>query len=107
MFALASLLFTLKFLDNNKISNLVVVAISVTLAYMLKSNYQIFMCAIVIVLGLHLLQNYKKQTLAGILLVIVTMFGFKSFVYNHVEKGTGYSLNEGVPMIAYIYMGIS
>lgn len=107
MFALASLLFTLKFLDNNKISNLVIAAISVTLAYMLKSNYQIFMCAIVIVLGLHFLQNYKKQTLAGILLVIVTMFGFKSFVYNHVEKGTGYSLNEGVPMIAYIYMGIA
>ena len=107
MFALSSLLFTLKFLDNNKISNLVIVAISVTLAYMLKSNYQIFMCAIVICLGLHFLQTYNKQTLAGILLVIITMFGFKSFVYNHVENGTGYSLHEGVPMIAYIYMGIA
>lgn len=107
MFALLSLLFTLKFLDNNQIYNIVIVAISVTLAYMLKSNYQIFMCAIVIVLGLYFLQNYKKQTLVGILLVIVTMFGFKAFVYNHVENGTGYSLHEGVPMIAYIYMGIA
>jgi hypothetical protein len=107
MFGLASLFFTLKFLNNHKIYNLIIVAVSITLAYMLKSNYEIFMCAIIIVLGLHFLQTYKKQAIAGIILVIFTMVSFKTFVYKHVENGTGYSLSEGVPMIAYIYMGIA
>lgn len=35
------------------------------------------------------------------------MFSFKTYVYKHVENGTGYSLSEGVPMMAYIYMGIA
>lgn len=107
MFGLAALLFTLKFLNNNKKYNLAIVAVSITLAYMLKSNYQIFACAIIIILLLHFLQSYKKETLLGILAILICMFGFKTYVYHHVEKGTGYSLSEGVPMIAYTYMGIA
>lgn len=106
-FGLIALLFTLKFLNNNKIYNIIISAISISLAYLLKTNYEIFACAIVIVLILHFLQNYKKQCIAGVLLVLLCMLGFKNFTYNHVENGTGYSLSEGIPMIAYIYMGIA
>lgn len=106
-FGLIALLFTLKFLNNNKIYNIIIAAFSISLAYLLKSNYEIFACAIVIVLALHFLQNYKKQCVAGALIILICMFGFKSFTYNHVENGTGYSLSDGVPMIAYIYMGIA
>lgn len=107
MFGIISFLFTLKFLENHKIYNLIITAISISIAYLLKSNYEIFAVAIVAILGLHFIQTYAKQAIAGILLVLVCMFSFKTYVYKHVENGTGYSLSEGVPMVAYIYMGIA
>lgn len=107
MFSLISVLFTLKYLKNGKIYNFFIISISIAIAYLLKSNYQIFSIAIIIVLVLHFLQTYKKESLIGILIVLSVMFSFKTFVYKHVENGTGYSLSEGVPMIAYVYMGIA
>lgn len=107
MFGLIAFLFILRFLENHKIYNLVITAVAISIAYLLKTNYEIFAVAILIVLALHFLQNYTKQTITGILLVLVCMFSFKTYVYKHVENGTGYSLSEGVPMIAYIYMGIA
>lgn len=107
MFGLIALLFTLKFLNNNKIYTLIISGISIALAYLLKSNYEIFACAILIVLILYFLQTYQKKVIAGALIVLFCMLTFKTYVYKHVENGTGYSLSEGVPMIAYIYMGIA
>ena len=107
MCGLIALLFTRRFLENHKIYNLVITGVMIAVAYLLKTNYEIFAVAILIVLGLHLLQNFTKQTIAGMLLILVCMFSFKTYVYKHVERGTGYSLSEGVPMIAYIYMGIA
>ena len=107
MFGLIAFLFTLKFLDNNKIYYLAITGMSIALAYLLKSNYEIFACAVIIVLFLYFLQTYKKQAIAGTLLVLLCIFTFKTYVYKHVENGTGYSLSEGVPMISYIYMGIA
>lgn len=107
LFGLIALLFTLKFLNNNKIYNIAIAGGSISLAYLLKSNYEIFACAIIIILALYFLQTYKKQAIAGAILILFCMFTFKTYVYKHVENGTGYSLSEGVPMIAYIYMGIA
>lgn len=107
MFGLIALLFTLRFLENTKIYNLIISGITISIAYLLKTNYEIFAVAILVILILHFLQSYTKQTIAGILLILVCMFSFKTYVYKHVENGTGYSLSDGVPMIAYIYMGIA
>ncbi len=107
MFGLIAFLFTLKFIESNKVYNLVITAVAISVAYLLKTNYEIFAVAILIILFLHFLQAFTKQTIAGILLVLVCMFSFKTYVYKHVENGTGYSLSEGVPMMAYIYMGIA
>ena len=35
------------------------------------------------------------------------MFTAKTVIYSTIEKNTGYYLNNGVPMISYIYMGIA
>lgn len=107
MFGLIAFLFTLRFIENYKVYNLIITAIAISIAYLLKTNYEIFSVAILVILGLHFLQTYTKQAIAGILLILVCMFSFKTYVYKHVENGTGYSLSEGVPMVAYIYMGIA
>lgn len=107
MFALLALLFTIKFIEKNNTYKLVIIAISITLAYMLKSNYQIFLCAIIIILILNAIQNKKTKPIIGAVAILITMFGFKSFVYSTIERNTGYSLDTGVDMTAYVYMGIA
>lgn len=107
MFGLIALLFTLKYIKNNKIYNLVIIAISITIAYMLKSNYQIFLCAIIIILGLHTIQIKKVIPIFGILGILITMFGFKTIIYTTISNNTRYSLDTGVSMTAYVYMGIA
>ena len=107
MFGLIALLFTLKYIKNNKIYNLVIIAISITIAYMLKSNYQIFLCAIIIILGLHTIQIKKVIPIFGILGILIAMFGFKTIVYTTISNNTRYSLDTGVSMTAYVYMGIA
>lgn len=107
MFGLLALLFTLKYLDKTEPYKLVIIAISITLAYMLKSNYEIFLCAILIVLVLKAFQTKQKTPIIGAIVILIAMFSFKSLIYTIIEKNTGYSLDTGVDMTAYIYMGIA
>lgn len=60
MFALVATLFTLKFLKNKKLYNLAIIAITITIAYMLKSNYEIFMLGIICVIILDIMKGNTK-----------------------------------------------
>ena len=106
-FGLIAILFTLKFIDSNKIWHIGIIAISITLSYLLKSNYEIFLFAIIIELLLKLLRDFNIKSLLGITVIITMVFGVKSILYNHFEKTTNFSLDTGVPMTSYIYMGIA
>lgn len=106
-FALIAVLFTLKFTDSNKAWHLAIVAISITISYLLKNNYEIFLIAIIIELGLKALRDLKLKPLIGIVCILVTVFSVKTIVYTCFEKATNYSLDNGVPVISYIYMGIA
>lgn len=106
-FGLIAILFTLKFLNSNKIWHLAIVAFSITLAYLIKSNYEIFLFAIIIELTLQAIKNLKIKPILAIALIIASVFGTKTIIYTCTEKITGYSLNNGVPVISYIYMGIA
>lgn len=107
MFGLLALLFVLKYFESHKFWHLIVVAISITIAYILKSNYEIFLCAILVELLLYTIINRKFKPLLGMAMIIICVFGTKSLVYSYVEYKTGYSLDTGVDMSAYIYMGIA
>lgn len=107
MFALIAVLFTIKFLKNRKIYNVIIIASSLAISYLLKSNYQIFMLGILLVLVLDIIKNGKFKYILSIFGILVITFGLKLSVYTTFEKGTGYSLDGGVPMLSYIYMGIA
>ncbi len=106
-FALLGVLFTLKYLDNHKFYNMVIIGAFLTIAYLLKSNYEIFLCAILVTILLNIINIKKAKDLLGIVIIIVMVFGTKSIVYKVAEMAFGYSLDTGVPMTAYIYMGMS
>ena len=107
MFALLAVLFTFKYINKADFYKIIIVAISITIAYMLKSNYQIFQFAILIILGLHTLKQKHYSSIIAILAILITTFGFKALVYTSIERLTGYSLDTGVDMTAYVYMGIA
>ena len=107
MFGLIALLFTLNFIESNKIWHLVIIAISITISYLLKNNYEIFLFAIIIELLLKTLRDLKIKPILGILAICLVVFGTKAIIYNLFEKTTNYSLKEGVPVTSYIYMGIA
>lgn len=107
MFALVATLFTLKYLEENKLYKIIIIALSLTMAYLLKSNYEIFLLAIAIILLLHSIQSKRFSPIIGIITIFTIVFGSKLILYTITEKQTGYSLNTGVDMLAYVYMGIS
>ena len=107
MFGLIALLFTLKFVDSNKLWHLIIVAVSITFSYLLKNNYEIFLFAIIIELLLKALRDLKLKPILGIFIICITVFGIKAIVYKTFEKTTNYSLDGGVPVTSYIYMGIA
>lgn len=118
-FSLIAILFVLKFINSNKIWHIIISSFTLTISYLLKSNYEIFLIAIIIELILKAIRDFEikpfkdfiksnfAKSIYSIVLTIVIVFGIKSIVYTSFENATGYNLNNGVPLKAYIYMGIA
>ena len=105
-FALLSLIFTIRYLKNNKLFDVVLAGIFVAISILAKSNYNIFLCAIIVVLILKIIENWKLKAFIPIILLAISIFlinisyeAILKYKYNMPTKG-------GMPMISYIYMGM-
>lgn len=80
--------------------------ISISIACLIKTNYYIFLCGIIIIFIVSLVRNFniKKVILACLFIIsfVCISSGYKAFV----KYGLNINLPEGVPMINFIYMGI-
>ncbi|MBR3697344.1 MAG: glycosyltransferase family 39 protein, partial [Clostridia bacterium] len=106
-FGLIAILFTLKYIMSNKFWQLLIVGISIFISYLLKNNYEIFLIAIIIELFFKSLKDLNRKSIIGIIAIVSIVFASKAIVYNCFEKTTGFTLNNGVPAISYLYMGIA
>ncbi len=108
MFALIALLFTISYLQERKFRDLVIVGITISGSIIIKSNFNIFLCGIIIVLIMDLFKriNIKK---VGMILVILCIFIFLKWGLNKVigRVISGQPIPTGVPMISYVYMGFA
>lgn len=106
--ALIALLFTLLYLEKNKFYYLIFTGIFIALSIIIKTNYNIFLCGIILILLLDIMKKWKLKTLVIIPIFIVSYF-IINFSYNmSFQKTTNLDTsNCGVPMISYIYMGMS
>lgn len=106
--ALASLLFTLLYLEKNKFYYLIFTGIFIALSIIIKSNYNIFLCGIVLILFLDIIKKWNLKALIIIPIFIVSYFAINlsyNMIFNKmVNLDTS---NSGVPMISYVYMGMS
>lgn len=107
MFSLMALYVTLTYLENKKLYKVFLIAIFITVAIILKSNYNIFLCGIIVTMIFEVLKNRKIRDVISILLILALCITGKNIFYKYIEKSIDMKLSEGVPMISYIYMGIA
>ena len=89
-FGLIALYFTLQYLENKKPYNFLIIGISIAISILLKSNYNIFLCGIVLTLALEFFKDKKLRNkfvnVAGILVVLgsylIAKSGFQYYVEN-------------------------
>lgn len=105
--ALVSVLFTIRYLNSNKKINLFFSGIFIALSIIIKSNYNIFLCGIALVLVLDIIRKWKLKTL-----LIIPIFLIGYFIINIGYTGLlkykyNIELPKGIPMITYVYMGMA
>lgn len=106
LFALIAILYTLKYLDNHKLKDLIIIVISISISISLKSNYLVYLIGILITLFFDLFKNFRKKTIVGMILSLVIYFISQPLFIAYIENKSGKNLEDGVPMIGYIYMGL-
>lgn len=106
--ALVALLFTLLYLEKNKFYYLIFSGIFIALSIIIKSNYNIFLCGIILILLLDIIKKWNLKTLIIIPAFIVSYFAINLSYNIAFDKITNLDTStSGVPMISYIYMGMS
>jgi len=107
MFALLSILFLLKYFENNKIVDAVLMVITIIVSVMIKNNYLIFLIAelIMVLLDIFSTKNIKKIIL--ILGVVGLLFSSNCILKSFYEYRTGMQISKGLPKVLWINMGIS
>ena len=104
--ALASVLFTTFYLDNKKHINLVLSGIFIALSIIIKTNYQIFLCGIVLVLLFDIIKKWNIKNLVLVILTFIIGYASINLGYSQIQKISNVELPEGIPMISFIYMGM-
>ncbi len=104
--ALTSILFTLLYLDKRSFYFLIPAGIFSCLAILIKTNYFIFLCAIILILLLDIIKKWNYKFLL-IFPIFIFSFFIINFGYKQIVKYYNINDSSGVPMINYIYMGMA
>lgn len=107
MFALLSILFLLKYYEENKILDVVFMGMSIVSAVIIKSNYLIFLVAELLIMLLDILARKKVKNIILILGVCLLFVSSNFILKSFYEFRTGIKISDGLPKVAWINMGIS
>ena len=106
-FGLIALYNTLRYLETKKIKNILITAITMAIAIILKSNYSIFLCGVIIILLLEFLKDKNKRTILGAGLILITYIILQFLTKTSLEIYTNKEIPEGTPMLGYLYIGMA
>lgn len=107
-FALIALYCEIRWLTESKIRFAAIAAVSITIAVMLKSNYLIWLIAMVLI-ALVKLPGRKKYLHDAVFLIaaVVSAMCIQPAVKHFYEKRGNADLGEGVPYVSWIAMGLN
>lgn len=113
-FSTVGIYFIMNYERNRKIWKLLVSAIFMCLSYITKMNYIIAILAILIYLGLYLIQDIqskdKKKILQSvvniIIYILITLMPF-SIIKNYCYNKFGYDKEQALPTSVWLYVGMN
>ena len=95
------------FCDNRKVKYLLIALFSFPFAIQMHQSAAIVMIAAMFYMIMHITKETIGKTLVCFLMFIVMLLSFNKMADWGYEKITGAELGEGVPTLAYVYMGLS
>lgn len=105
-FGTTALFFEYRYLKKRRLRDIVISSVMIGLAVMMKTNYLIFLVAMLIFLVLDFIMTYRKRTIFyAVLAVICYVLGTTGPVAL-VSMQSGLDVGSGVPKIAFISMGL-
>lgn len=107
MFMMGGIYFSLCFLENYKIKNMIISALMIAIACTCKSNFYISLIGLMIVLFINIFRKkmlFMKLTHIVIILVFCVLSSY--LVDGVISYKTGHEVNEGSPYTVYVAMGL-
>jgi 4-amino-4-deoxy-L-arabinose transferase-like glycosyltransferase len=104
--SLIAVYFTLKYIEKRKLWYFIIISISISIAIVLKSNYQIYLIGIIITLIMDFISKKDKKVIFGIISIILLVFISGQIVVKLMEYRMNKKVESGIPMVSYIYMGL-
>lgn len=107
MFALIALYCEIRWLQDDKLLFAVPAIPCIAMAVMIKSNYLIWMIAMILIVLIKMWGRKKYLFDAGFLvLVLVCSLSIQPLVISYYEKESGYDFGDGIPYSSWIAMGL-
>ena len=105
-FALLATTFTLLYIKKGNPLYILLTGIFIALSILAKSNYNIFLCGIVLILILHIIKKWNLRIILIIPLITLSILGINTLYNIILKEKYDVELSDGVPMVTYIYMGM-
>jgi hypothetical protein len=105
-FAMLGIMFMYDYFEQGKWYQALLSAVSMGLGVVLKSNYAIFLVALVIMVLLDWIDTRRHRDVVAALLLVVVYVAMKNGVNLWTEHITGIATPSGIPKTAWIRMGI-
>lgn len=110
-FCLMGLYFVIDYKQKENIIKLLLSAIFMGLAYFTKMNYVIVVIAIIIYLGLYLIQEKEKnrigKSILNIIIYIIIALAPFNIVKNYCLNKFEYDPNQAIPTSVWVYLGMN
>ena len=104
--SMIAMLFAINYIETGKIRFICISSICVGLAAILKSNYLIMLIAIVCILILDMISRKKLKNIISILILLIAYVSLQTITTFTVETISGKEKQDGIPMLAYVEMGL-
>lgn len=105
-FGTTALFFEYRYFKRRRLRDIVISCIMIGLAVMMKTNYLIFLIAMLIFLVLDFVVTFRKRTILYAILAVVCYVLGSTGPIALVSMQSGIDVGSGVPKIAFISMGL-
>ena len=105
-FSLFAILAGYNYFETGKIKYIFYALFGITLSMMFKSNYLIIFVAMLLFVLFDVVLNKRYQSIILVILLVPTYFASSWIPSQMIHSITGIELGKGIPMTAYIEMGL-